>query len=84
PQVARAVVKDRARRLRQKGAAVLARHLMATVGAVRRVLMESPQTGHTEQFFAVRASSPLPPGSIVDLPICGHDGQKLHADTGGA
>ncbi|MGA2125737.1 MAG: tRNA (N(6)-L-threonylcarbamoyladenosine(37)-C(2))-methylthiotransferase MtaB [Xanthobacteraceae bacterium] len=84
PQVARAVAKERARRLRQKGAAALARHLAATVGAARRVLMESPQSGRTEQFFEVRTASPLAPGEIVDLVMSGHDGQKLFAVTGGA
>jgi threonylcarbamoyladenosine tRNA methylthiotransferase MtaB len=84
PQVARAVAKERARRLRQKGAAALARHLAATVGAARRVLMESPQSGRTEQFFEVRTGSPLAPGAIVDLVMSGHDGQRLFAATGGA
>ena len=41
PQVARDVVKERARRLREKGAAALARHLDGEVGARRRVLIES-------------------------------------------
>ena len=41
PQVAREVVKERARRLREKGAAALRRHLDGEVGARRRVLTES-------------------------------------------
>ena len=41
PQVARAVVKERARRLREKGEAALRAHLDAQVGATHRVLSES-------------------------------------------
>ena len=41
PQVAREVVKDRARRLREKGEAALRRHLDGEVGAQRRVLTEA-------------------------------------------
>src|SRR3954465_13045967 len=41
PQLDRAVVKDRARRLREKGEAALATHLAGEVGATREVLIES-------------------------------------------
>src|SRR5207253_670201 len=54
PQVARAIVKERARRLRQRGVAALARHLDREVGARRSVLAESAQTGRTEYFTPVR------------------------------
>ena len=40
PQLARTVVKDRARRLRERGVIALLRQLDAEVGATRRVLME--------------------------------------------
>src|SRR6267154_1173986 len=50
PQVDRTTVKERARRLRQKGAAALARHLEAEVGRSRRVLVESRDSGRTEHF----------------------------------
>ena len=58
PQLPRAVVKERARRLREGGAAALRRHLDAEVGATRRVLTESPATGRTEQFTKVRLAAP--------------------------
>ena len=41
PQVDRAVIKERARRLREKGDAALRRHLDREIGARRRVLAES-------------------------------------------
>ena len=57
PQVARAIVKDRARRLRERGALALCRHLDNEVGATRRVLTELRDTGHTEQFTKVLLAS---------------------------
>src|SRR5262249_58215041 len=59
PQVAPAVVKERARRLREKGSAALAHGLAREVGASRRVLVASDGAGHTEQFFSVRLACPL-------------------------
>jgi threonylcarbamoyladenosine tRNA methylthiotransferase MtaB len=79
PQVARAAVRDRARRLREKGAAALVRHLDHAVGRRCRVLMESPELGRSEQFFEVRTALPLAAGTIVELPIAGHDDRRLLA-----
>src|SRR3982074_2283368 len=53
PEGARDVVKDRARRLREKGAAALRAHLDGEIGARRRVLAESSATARTEQFTLV-------------------------------
>jgi threonylcarbamoyladenosine tRNA methylthiotransferase MtaB len=79
PQVAREVIKDRARRLRAKGEAALRAHLDAQVGARRRVLTESQELGRTEQFTQVRLNGPIEPGVIVELAISGHDGRQLLA-----
>ena len=79
PQVARAVVKERARRLREKGAAALAHRLAGEVGAHRQVLVESGGVGRTGQFMAVRLAAPAIPGTIVDVNIAGHDGRQLLA-----
>ncbi len=79
PQVRRESVKDRARRLRQKGAAALRRHLDAQVGARRRVLTESREVGRTEHFTQVRLKAPVEPGVILDLTVAGHDGRQLLA-----
>src|SRR5581483_8301660 len=48
PQVARQAVKARAARLRERGAQALARYLDAEIGATRRVLIESHDSGRTE------------------------------------
>ena len=79
PQVARGVIKERARRLREKGEAALARYLTREVGARRRVLTESRALGRTEQFLAVRLATPVMPGEILDLTIADHDGRQLLA-----
>jgi threonylcarbamoyladenosine tRNA methylthiotransferase MtaB len=80
PAVAPAVVKERARALRQKGAAALRRHLDGEVGTRRRVLTESRDLGRTEPFTKVRLATPAEPGAILDVTIAGHDGQQLLAE----
>jgi threonylcarbamoyladenosine tRNA methylthiotransferase MtaB len=79
PQLPRDVVKDRARRLRERGALALRQHLDGEVGATRRVLTESNDIGRTEQFTQVRLSLPTEPGKILDLTIATHDGRHLLA-----
>jgi threonylcarbamoyladenosine tRNA methylthiotransferase MtaB len=79
PQVGRDIVKDRARRLRAKGALALRRHLDAEVGQTRQVLVESVQLGRTEHFTPVRFADPRQPGEIPTVAIAGHDGRQLLA-----
>jgi threonylcarbamoyladenosine tRNA methylthiotransferase MtaB len=79
PQLDRGIVKQRARRLRDKGEAALTRHLDAQVGSRRLVLTERGGIGHTEQFTAVRLAAPIEPGAILDLTMTGHDGRQLLA-----
>jgi threonylcarbamoyladenosine tRNA methylthiotransferase MtaB len=79
PQVDRSVVKERARRLREKGEAALRTHLDREVGASRRVLAESEGLARTEQFTAVRLAAPVAPGTLMDVTLNGHDGRYLLA-----
>jgi threonylcarbamoyladenosine tRNA methylthiotransferase MtaB len=79
PQVAPQAVKERAQRLRAKGAAALARHLEGEVGARHRVLTERGGIGRTEQFTPVRLGAPVEPGVLLDVAITGHDGRQLLA-----
>src|SRR6201997_253547 len=76
PQVAGDVVKERARRLREKGAAALARHLDGEIGARRQVLVETGGVGRTGQFMPVRLAAPAEPGTFRDVTIAGHDGRQ--------
>ena len=79
PQLDRAVIKERARILRDKGEAALARHLDRQIGARHRVLTERGGIGRTEHFTPVRLASPIEPGMIFDLTVAGHDGRQLLA-----
>lgn len=79
PQTAREVIKERARRLREKGETALRRHLDGQVGAAHRVLTECHDLGRTEHFTPVRLATPREPGAIVDVTIAGHDGRRLLA-----
>jgi threonylcarbamoyladenosine tRNA methylthiotransferase MtaB len=79
PQVARPIVKERARRLREKGAAALARRLAGEVGARHQVLAESGAVGRTGQFMPVRLAALAAPGTILDVIIAAHDGRQLLA-----
>ncbi|WP_417771460.1 tRNA (N(6)-L-threonylcarbamoyladenosine(37)-C(2))-methylthiotransferase MtaB [Stappia sp.] len=85
PQVGRALVKERAARLREKGEQALKAHLDAEVGRTRQVLVEREGLGRSEQFTQVEFSpldlpqghSGLEPGGLVSLEITGHTGRHL-------
>ncbi|MBX6328019.1 MAG: tRNA (N(6)-L-threonylcarbamoyladenosine(37)-C(2))-methylthiotransferase MtaB [Pseudolabrys sp.] len=79
PQLDRSVIKERARRLREKGEAALRAYLERQIGTRPRVLAESPTLGRTEQFVLVRLPSAVEPGTLLELPIVGHDGRGLLA-----
>ena len=79
PQVNGAIVRQRARSLREAGALALRRHLEREIGARRRVLVESDCTARTEHFTAVKLRAPASPGTIVECTVAGHDGRQLLA-----
>ncbi len=79
PQLDRAVIKQRAARLREKGEAALRSHLDGQIGHRRLVLTERGGVGHTEQFTSVKLAAPVAPGAILDLTMAGHDGRQLLA-----
>jgi threonylcarbamoyladenosine tRNA methylthiotransferase MtaB len=79
PQLDRAIIKERARRLREKGDIALRRRLDLEIGMRRLVLTEAHGLGHTEQFMPVRLAAPVEPGVILDLTMTAHDGRQLVA-----
>ena len=79
PQLPGDVIKERAARLRAKGATALERHLDSEVGARRRVLTELGGIGRTAQFTPVRFNRPVERGLMLDVTIAGHDGLHLLA-----
>ncbi|QQM30879.1 tRNA (N(6)-L-threonylcarbamoyladenosine(37)-C(2))-methylthiotransferase MtaB [Martelella lutilitoris] len=78
PQLDRALVKERARRLRETGDALRARHLDGLVGTTQTVLSERGETGHAENFAAVVMPG-FKPGRFVSARMTGHDGRRLQA-----
>ena len=79
PPVPDAVVRERAARLREAGAAALAAHLAGEVGLRHRVLTERGGLGRTEAFTPVRLRPETPAGVLRDVTIVGHDGRVLIA-----
>jgi threonylcarbamoyladenosine tRNA methylthiotransferase MtaB len=78
PPVAPEIVKARAKRLREAGAAVLRKHLDAQTGRVFQVLTERGGTGRTEDFTRVRIGN-IPPSQMIDVVIAGNDSKMLEA-----
>ena len=77
PQVHGAIVKERAARLRDVGAAAASRFLANQRGSFAKVLMESAWMGRTETFAEVRFQHDQPEGSIVETRIVDVDGMAL-------
>lgn len=76
PQLAPQIVKERARRLREAGAAALQRHLDAQTGKTLPVLAERGGMGHTKDFTRVRVRTAAP-SQMIDMLITGNDGKML-------
>ena len=79
PQVDGRAIRARAARLRAAGDAAVERHLVAQLGQVRQVLMESPRMRRTEHFAEVLFDSDQPVGAILPARITGRDGTALRA-----
>ena len=80
PQLARPVVAERARRLREAGAAALAAHLAAQVGRVHTVLTERGNVGRTEGFAPGHFANGVTAGVRAPVRIAGVDGTRLVAE----
>jgi len=82
PQIERSLVKERAARLREKGADALSRFLAAQSGSEVEVLMERDGIGRTRQFAEVCVNAAAdPPGSLVRARVAGHDGRRLSGEV---
>jgi threonylcarbamoyladenosine tRNA methylthiotransferase MtaB len=76
PQVSRALVKERAARLRAKGEMARDHHLDAMKGSRQLVLMERGGIGHTPSFASVAFDGAMP-GTFLPLTITGRAGPHL-------
>ena len=77
PQLPRPVVKERARRLREKGDAALRARLSSLVGSEQILLMEKPGRGRTPCFAVVDCDAQAEPGTLVRARIEGSNGRIL-------
>ena len=80
PQLERAVVRQRAARLRAKGRDVLSDYLDSQTGRDHRVLMETGGVGRTPQFTPVLLDG-AEPGAMLTTRITGHNGVRLIGET---
>ena len=84
PQLERAIIKQRAERLRDKGRETLSRHLENQAGTTQPVLIERVADGlargripaYTEVAISVTGNGPAT-GAIVPVTITGHEGGRL-------
>jgi len=78
PQLDRALVKERAARLRDKGARAYSAHLAAEHGALRHILVEREGQGRTEHFTLAEFSGGAP-GEILAARVTGRTTRSLLA-----
>jgi threonylcarbamoyladenosine tRNA methylthiotransferase MtaB len=79
PQLDRAIVKDRAFRLRTKGEQALALRLNSLIGFELELLVEDAGIGRTPCYARVRFAGNAAPGTILRSAITGSDGRMLRA-----
>jgi threonylcarbamoyladenosine tRNA methylthiotransferase MtaB len=79
PQLPRAVIKDRARRLREAGEAALTRHLERQVGRTLSGLVEKDGLARADDFTEIAFEGAAPTGEIAAFAVTGHDGKRLLA-----
>ncbi len=78
PQLAKAVIKERAASLRAKGQERLQSYMAALEGQAVELLMERDQMGRAENFMEVMLEGPYQPGAIIRAKVQrGADGQLI-------
>jgi threonylcarbamoyladenosine tRNA methylthiotransferase MtaB len=79
PQVAKPLIKERAAKLRAKGAKALAARLNTLVGSERTLLVEKAGMGRTECFAPVRFDGDAASGALIRAHITGAGADHLKA-----
>ena len=77
PKVAGDVVKERAARLRARGAAAMEAFLSTRQGREASVLVEADGQGFCEHYLPVRVNGAPPEGSVVRVRVAGRAGNAL-------
>ena len=81
PQIAPRVVKERAGRLRQHGAAALAGYLAKQPGRECDIVIERPGLGRTPSFAQLQLATDANPGAVVRARVTASDGKRLHGEA---
>ena len=76
PNLDKAVVKDRAERLRAAAAQGLARHLDARIGRTVMALVERPGLARAEDFTEIAFDGEAKVGQIIAMTLLSHDGRR--------
>ena len=79
PQLPKAVVKERAARLRAAGEAGLVRHLDQQVGRTLAAIVERSGVARAEDFTEIAFEGDGEAGEILALTVTGHDGKRVLA-----
>jgi len=79
PQLPRAVIKERAARLRGAGEAALGRHLDSQLGRTLAGLVERPGLARADDFTEIAFAGEAPVGAITPLRVVGRAEAKLTA-----
>jgi threonylcarbamoyladenosine tRNA methylthiotransferase MtaB len=79
PQLDGALIASRAGALREKGVAVLKRHLENAKGRRISVLMENERNGRSADFTPVVMEATRAPGALFEAVVAGDDGTALIA-----
>jgi threonylcarbamoyladenosine tRNA methylthiotransferase MtaB len=81
PQVAPRLVKERAAKLRQRGAVALADYLAAQQGRECEVVIERPGLGRTPGFAQLQLKAAAPTGALLQARVIASDGKRLHGEA---
>ena len=76
PQLAKAVVKARAARLRAAAEAALVRHLDARIGQTVLALIEKPGLARAPDFTEILLGEDAPEAGFASVRLSGHDGRR--------
>src|SRR5579875_33908 len=77
PQLPKALVRERAARLRDAGTAALARSLAARVGSEAQVLIERPGFGRSEHYAPVALAGDTAVGAVARVRLTHANGDRL-------
>ena len=77
PQLDPALVRERAGRLREAGAAVLAADLSGRVGTTADILVEAPGRGRADCYAVVRFDAPARIGEVLPMRVVGAEQTRL-------